>query len=144
MENTQTTSLLPLITPNTIAIIWVGAHHLNSFPKYFLEIDYLLDGQLKRYVNNEEASAAKTYEVSLFVNKHFSSNLYVLYFLKSKNTNDKEIISKLNSLIEIIKREIPEKQNIVVLSPDEKSTGEEILNYLKKNLPQSHHALITS
>lgn len=143
ITNEQKNSLISFVTPNTSAIIWLELQGLNSYPQYFSEIDYLLDGQLKKFIN-EGIEHIMSDEVSLFVNKHFGSDLYVLYVTKSTSKKNKEILIEINPLIEIIKNANSDKLDILVLALNQNDTGLEIINHLKKALPKSKNQLIIS
>ncbi len=142
IQDSTLPSFLSFITPATLAIIWLESQNLNTFPKYFPEMDYLLDGQLKNFIN-EGICETKPDEVSLFVNKHFNSNLYLLYLLKSKDKKNKEITTQLKGFIEVIKKTRQEKQNVIVLGTNENNTAEEIINFIKISFPDGDHKFVS-
>lgn len=134
-------NLIAQVGPNTLGIVWATEKNLNDFPPYFVELDYLLDGQLKKQINQIEQESFSS-GPALFVNQHFLGNLYVLVLKTNPEKKISDLLNENKNTFQIMKKSNPSATNLIFISGDKQISKNEITAQLKKMIPEGTHLVM--
>lgn len=103
--------LTKLISPEVTGIIWPTEKGLKEFPEPFFDLDYFMDGIIKKYVNNDYVDQNN----NIFYANSFESQIFLANIKISKDLNE---VMK-NILLSLLPKK-QSKHNILIIWPDSK------------------------
>ena len=96
------------LTPQTLGVLWLTNGQMAFENKPFVQLDYLFDGVLTKFLNDNEMANNS----SFFIGNQFGKP----FFLGQSDYNDEKFESSLAGFLTLMKPKAEERQKILVIN----------------------------
>lgn len=111
LTNSDSSSLVDLVTPETIGLFWITNSSLNRELKGFEEINYLFDGLISQFLFGQSVVEKRA---NIFFTDNFSKTLFLAH-ITAEGASKSEIAGDIDEQVALIQSNMQGRIKILIL-----------------------------